>query len=600
MIRRLIAALVLIIMVLTMGNAIRPVAAQPSVADTYPPYQARYFAETGHTAVNWFLETWKNTPNALFTLGYPISQPFIEESFTEPGKFYRVQYFERGILEEHPENFGTQGNRFYILGRLMGSKAAQGRENEAPFVRVGDPGDGSWFSQTGHTLRNSPAPFRTFWESNGGLATYGYPISEQFQERNAATGEVYWVQYFERQRMEWQPNQPDPRYRVLLGLLGNEYRDRVHRTNPAFTPGSAPAGNSGGGTSQFVYGYNAHLYWQDKQRVLQASKDSGITWIRQQVRWMDHHDRSGAIYWNELDPIVEEANRAGVKLFLSVVSSPTWATSNGSNGMPARDKFDELAYFMGEMAKRYRGKVGAYQLWNEMNRACENGGNCAIGAGASGGYVADAGYYVDMLAAVYPAVKAGDPNALVVSGAPAATNYNDPRVAVPDTFYMASMARNPKFAANVDIIGLHPGGAYNPPDSWWPGNPGPGPNWQNSNEFYFRRIEDIRKVLVDNGLSSKPIWITEFGWATRNNTPGYEFGNRITAQQQADWIVRAFQIGRREWSPWVTGMFVWNLNFAVPWKAQGNELHEQASFGVLNGDWSPRPAYTAIKNMPKD
>jgi hypothetical protein len=37
----------------------------------------------------------------------------------------------------------------------------------------------------------------------------------------------------------------------------------------------------------------------------------------------------------------------------------------------------------------------------------------------------------------------------------------------------------------------------------------------------------------------------------------------------------------------------------VPWKYNGNELHEQASFGVLNGDWSPRPAYEAIKAMPK-
>jgi hypothetical protein len=46
-------------------------------------------------------------------------------------------------------------------------------------------------------------------------------------------------------------------------------------------------------------------------------------------------------------------------------------------------------------------------------------------------------------------------------------------------------------------------------------------------------------------------------------------------------------------------MFVWNLNFAIPWNAEGNLLHEQASFGVLNGDWSPRPAYTALKNMPK-
>src|SRR5690606_29593439 len=77
------------------------VDAQRNVPPTYPPYKVNYFPETGFAAVNWFWETWKNTPNALFVLGYPISQPFIEESFTNPGEYYRVQYFERAVLEEH-------------------------------------------------------------------------------------------------------------------------------------------------------------------------------------------------------------------------------------------------------------------------------------------------------------------------------------------------------------------------------------------------------------------------------------------------------------------------------------------------------------------
>ena len=78
------------------------------VPETKPPFGVRYFPETQHNALNSFYEFWKRTPNALFVLGYPISEPFIEESFTNPGEFYRVQYFERAVLEEHPENYGTQ------------------------------------------------------------------------------------------------------------------------------------------------------------------------------------------------------------------------------------------------------------------------------------------------------------------------------------------------------------------------------------------------------------------------------------------------------------------------------------------------------------
>lgn len=597
MARRIIVALVLVSTLATLVAWPHQSAAQVSVPDTFPPYQARYFGETGHSAVNSFLEFWKNTPNALFVLGFPISQPFIEESFTNPGQFYRVQYFERAVLEEHPENYGQQGNRFYVLGRLMGTRLAQSRGGEAPFQPVGDPGDGTFFGASGHTLRNGPAPFRDYWSRNGGLEVFGYPLSEQFQEVNQADGQTYWVQYFERQRMEWHPNEPNPQYRILLGLLGNEYREQFHGGNAAFNFRDA----AGALPRPFVYGFNAHLYgqgggWQDRNRVLTISKNANVGWLRQQVRWRDLHDASGQIFWGELDGIVNDASAQGVSLLLSIVAAPDWA---GGPGMPRRENFGDFGNFMGQMAARYRGRVQAYEIWNEQNRACENGGDCARDGGV-GGRVASADYYVDMLATVYDSIKANDPMAIVVSGGPTSTETSRVDIALSDTSYIASMAANPKFRSHVDAIGVHPGGQYNSPDQMWPDNPGPGPNWQRSREFYFRRIEDIRGVLVANGMADKQLWITEFGWATANNTPGYEYGNSISPETQAQWIVRGFEKGRYEYAPWVGAMFVWNLNFAVPWRASGNEFHEQASFGVLNGDWSPRPAWNAIQAFPKN
>ncbi|MEI8307987.1 MAG: hypothetical protein WCF99_13080 [Chloroflexales bacterium] len=596
MAKRILLVLALVSTIATLAAWPQATAAQPGVADTYPPYQARYFGETGHSAVNWFLEFWKNTPNALFVLGYPISQPIVEESFTNPGQYYRVQYFERAVLEEHPENFGQQDNKYYVLGRLMGSRLAQGR-SESGFQKVGDPGDGTYDASTGHTLRNGPAPFRDYWQNNGALSVFGLPLSEQFQEVNAADGQTYWVQYFERQRMEWHPNESNPQYRILLGLLGNEYRDRFHANDNAFSFRAADNAMP----RQFVYGFNANLYsqgtaWQDRNRVMQVSKNAQVMWLRQQVRWRDLHDISGTIYWGELDNIVSDASKNGISLLLSVVAAPDWA---GGPGMPRRSNFSDFASFTGQMAARYKGRVQAYEIWNEENRACENGGDCAT-AGGIGGSVAGADYFVDMLATVYEAIKANDPNAIVVSGAPTSTETNRTDIAQSDTSYMASMASNPKFRTHVDAIGVHPGGQYNSPDQLWPDNPGPGPNWQNSREFYFRRVEDIRDTLVKNGMADKQIWITEFGWATQNNTPGYEYGNSISFQTQSDWIIRAFQRGRHDYAPWVGAMFVWNLNFAVSASATGEPLHEQASFGVLNGDWSPRPAWFAIQAMAKD
>ena len=77
---------------------------------------------------------------------------------------------------------------------------------------------GSTFPETGHTIAFG---FKEYWAANGGLATFGYPISEEFTE-NGRT-----VQYFERARFEFNPNSDNPDYKVTLGLLGQEALERM-------------------------------------------------------------------------------------------------------------------------------------------------------------------------------------------------------------------------------------------------------------------------------------------------------------------------------------------------------------------------------------
>src|SRR6266498_5545076 len=104
---RTLARTVLVSVLVIPGFAHAAPGSPGAVPDTRPSYLSQYFPDTQHAAMNSFLTFWKRTPNALFVLGNPISQPFIEESFTNPGEYYRVQYFERAILEEHPENAGA-------------------------------------------------------------------------------------------------------------------------------------------------------------------------------------------------------------------------------------------------------------------------------------------------------------------------------------------------------------------------------------------------------------------------------------------------------------------------------------------------------------
>jgi hypothetical protein len=60
-------------------------------------------------------------------------------------------------------------------------------------------------------------PLREYWETNGGLAVFGLPKSDQYEE--IIEGKPYQVQWFERNRLEIHPENKPP-YHVLLGRLG--------------------------------------------------------------------------------------------------------------------------------------------------------------------------------------------------------------------------------------------------------------------------------------------------------------------------------------------------------------------------------------------
>jgi hypothetical protein len=347
------------------------------------------------------------------------------------------------------------------------------------------------------------------------------------------------------------------------------------------------------------FGVVSHLYYTDRERVLTLSEIAGFTWVRQQIQWKDIEGPEPKDYkWGELDNIVDDvASRPDTKILISIVKSPSFY--NPTNGLPQNPA--DMGDFVEALVQRYGTKISAIEIWNEQNLAVENGGRVTE---------EDAGRYVEILAESYRRIKALEPSMIVLAGAPSSSGVNDPGIAVSDENYYRAMYsyKGGMIKDFFDAQAVHPGGAANPPDTMWPDNPSyidgcqPAPDrcWNDHPTHYFRHIENVRRFMVDNGVGDHQIWVTEFGWATRNNTPGYEFGNYVTWDQQRDYILAAMRRTNDEYRdeagrPWVGVMFLWNMNFAVLWGAQGNGDHEQASFGILNPDWSPRPSFLGIQ-----
>jgi hypothetical protein len=101
--------------------------------------------------------------------------------------------------------------------------------------------DARLFSQTGHKVGGK---FLAYWNTHGGLAQQGYPISDEFQEVSDLNGQTYTVQYFERSVFELHTENQPPND-VLLSQLGTfRLRDKQSPAPPKPaqpTPTSPPA-----------------------------------------------------------------------------------------------------------------------------------------------------------------------------------------------------------------------------------------------------------------------------------------------------------------------------------------------------------------------
>ncbi len=197
---RRLATLTILTVLLIGAVGFGPSGNHVAAGERYCPAGVNYCAE------NAFLDFWKANGN-LEILGLPVSQPFVDD------RGLIVQFYERAIMEWHPENEA----KYQVLLTLLGAGLLGDRpERNAPPEPCA--ADCTLVPQTNHTLRGV---FLRYWQEHGGLPVFGFPLTEQFIEVNQADGKPYVVQYFERNRFEYHPEN-DARYQVLLGLLGTE------------------------------------------------------------------------------------------------------------------------------------------------------------------------------------------------------------------------------------------------------------------------------------------------------------------------------------------------------------------------------------------
>lgn len=294
---------------------------------------------------------------------------------------------------------------------------------------------------------------------------------------------------------------------------------------------------------------------------------SGAKYARFFLLWSDAEPAKGqysedllSLYDRQLDRL----NANGVKTVFTVVGAPQWASGSTERYTPPKDPLD-YAHFAKYIATRFKGKVAAYEVWNEPDESMfyKPGPDPAA--------------YTALLKAAYPAFKAGDPDASVITGPLTGNNYD----------FLAQLYANGA-QGSFDAVGVHTDTACldRGPDAYYRDNGRLG-------RFTFLAYREVHQTMLDNG-DDKPIWMTELGWSSTQKTcsRGEWAGKKpagVGEANQAEYLREAFHCMAQD--DYLKVGLWFNLQDV------GSADEELNRYGLQRSNGTHKPAWDALKDV---
>lgn len=301
----------------------------------------------------------------------------------------------------------------------------------------------------------------------------------------------------------------------------------------------------------------------------------GIRAVRHTLYWYNmakterwgYHDQESLRQW---DQKIERAAKMGMTIQVVVHGNPP-----GVSFENREESYRRFAQFCADMARRWP-EVMFWELWNEM----DVGFTDLFGAGQDEIPMQERGkMYAQMLKVAYPAIKAANPNAWVLTGGMSDTSD------FPRGIYLGGGREY------FDIMNIH---TYGVPIDW----------------SFVSRGQSVRKIMAGNGDANKPLWNTEWGIDAGNFVGAWGYPHdRDPPQNDAEYFDEAMidQWKQVIWSARHLGIYQKYLPYQF---AAGNERNDDGriqelanlpegmtiddyGFGIVRRDGkTPRPIYT--------
>ncbi len=344
------------------------------------------------------------------------------------------------------------------------------------------------------------------------------------------------------------------------------------------------------------FGVQAFPWWRAEiaDRDFGLIEDAGFSWVKVNFPWREIEGAGkGQFDWTVTDRIVDQALAHNLKLLVRVDSQPKWAGGGfPCNGPP--DNYNDFKDFLTAVASRYTWKVQAYQIWNEPNLNRPDGG------GEWGCQPPNAAEYARLLQAAYAGVKAGAPQATVISAGLTPTGSGLP-VAIPDDQFLEQLyqAMGGSSDGYFDVLGVHAAGFAAAPSVSPDEAAADKARYGGERFFTFRRVEDLRKIMEKYGDADKKVAVLEFGWTTDARPDSPYHWHAVSEETQGQYLVDAFEWAKDNWQPWIGLMTVVYMP-DVDW----TEAQEQYWWSIMKpsniDELHLRPAYVMLRQYIRE
>ena len=299
------------------------------------------------------------------------------------------------------------------------------------------------------------------------------------------------------------------------------------------------------------------------ERHMRVARDVGARYLRCAFTWNAIEKAQRQYDWPFWDRLVNAAERAGNGLIPYVAYTPEWAALVKQDFWTQPPLDPQLyADFMYQAALRYRGRIHAWEIWNEPdNREYWRG---------------SAAEFARMVELASVAIRRADPAAVLVLGG----------MSLGPSEFFQSLIREQHVDRYVDVIATH---GY--PESWG----------QLRTERQYREWITAMQALIGEGGMGVDFWTNEMGYADYRFKPNQAskygvsiaYGYEHTANFAATSLFKAETIALASGKVSLTGWYRIDDFTAAETRLGDDGVNYH--LGLLDAQGRRKPAYFALK-----